>query len=408
MGERGLIGVGFTDASAKLGRQPGWEPGTFGYHGDDGRKYHARGSGEPYGPRFGNGDVVGCGIDWEAKEVFFTKNGKYLGAAFRSSAGVGPSNKASSSAAVSASAAATSAAGALTPTTVTTSSLTSGPLYPTVGLHSRGEKVTANFGSAPFRFDLAGAVAAARARARAAVEAEAAAAMASMSKSTLSSSSAAAASAAAASLRDESDDSVGALCLNLVRDFLLTQGFKKTLDALRAETPLPTSLPDAHPARIAADITLSSRAAARRALVADGDVEGARRASARAVGDGGEVFTLEEEQEAGQGAGPASMMAAVAAAASAEPEVALLIDAQELIESLRKGGRKGTTTEENGGGGGEGDDDDACKEVEAALERAQRSKAFARALASSSSSAVDADDHNDNGNGVRARHSQQG
>ena len=125
-------------------------------------------------------------------------------------------------------------------------------------------------------------------------------------------------------------------------------------------------------------MTLASRAAARRALVAEGDVAGARR---RAGGEEG------GSEENGSEAGGASMMAALAAAAVAEPEVALLLDAQELIESLRRGGRKGRGggqgTEE---GGGDGDDDEACKEVEAALERAQRSKAFARALSSSSTS----------------------
>ena len=368
VGERGLIGVGLTDASAKLGRQPGWEPGTFGYHGDDGRKYHARGSGEPYGPRFGNGDVVGCGIDWEAREVFFTKNGKYLGAAFRSaspssSAGGGSASKASAAAMVASSAAATSAAGALTPTTVTTSSLTSGSLYPTIGLHSRGEKVTANFGAAPFRFDLEGAVDAARARAKAAVEAEAAAAMAPFSASSSSS---------------FSSGDVSGLCLALVRDYLLTQGFERTLGALdksagaadgggggRASAP-PSS--DDGPTRLVAEITLPSRAAARRALVSEGDVEAARGASGR-VSAGGRGEMAATAFEAIMAAAVAAAHPFVAAAALAEPEVALLLDAQELIESLRKGGTK------EGSG-----DDEACEEVEAALGRAQRSAAFARAL----------------------------
>lgn len=35
-GESGKIGIGFGDATFKLSRQPGWEPHSFGYHGDDG------------------------------------------------------------------------------------------------------------------------------------------------------------------------------------------------------------------------------------------------------------------------------------------------------------------------------------------------------------------------------------
>ena len=125
-GERGVIGVGFSGPGFKLGKQPGWEPGTYGYHGDDGLKanggegrgsgwvggggpargglaarslptlnpnapqlpptlypphditlslslqYHGAGVGEAYGPRYSSGDVVGAGLDLEAAEIFFT------------------------------------------------------------------------------------------------------------------------------------------------------------------------------------------------------------------------------------------------------------------------------------------------------------------------------------------------
>ena len=33
--------LGFSDAGFKLSRQPGWEPNSYGYHGDDGRKYRS-------------------------------------------------------------------------------------------------------------------------------------------------------------------------------------------------------------------------------------------------------------------------------------------------------------------------------------------------------------------------------
>ena len=45
------------------GKQPGWTRSSWAYHGDDGNAYHGSGvSGVRYGPRFGAGDVVGCGL----------------------------------------------------------------------------------------------------------------------------------------------------------------------------------------------------------------------------------------------------------------------------------------------------------------------------------------------------------
>ena len=100
-GARGAIAVGFADGHFKLNRQPGWEPDSYAYHGYDGRRYADSERGEPYGPRVSTGDVVGCGLLAERREVFFTRNGQHLGVAFTE-------------------------VGAM--------------LYPTVGLHSPGEK----------------------------------------------------------------------------------------------------------------------------------------------------------------------------------------------------------------------------------------------------------------------------
>lgn len=49
-----------------------WEAGSYGYHGDDGRKYSSSGMGEEYGPVFGSGDVIGAGLHLETQELFFT------------------------------------------------------------------------------------------------------------------------------------------------------------------------------------------------------------------------------------------------------------------------------------------------------------------------------------------------
>lgn len=37
------------------------------------------GMGEAYGPTFGAGDVIGVGLDNASNNIFFTKNGRYLG-----------------------------------------------------------------------------------------------------------------------------------------------------------------------------------------------------------------------------------------------------------------------------------------------------------------------------------------
>lgn len=107
---------GFADDSFDLTRTPGFEPNSFAYHGDDGCKYTGSEQGDLLGPRYGEGDVVGCGIRCEDCTIFFTLNGRRVGDAC-----------------------------------VFSSTLA---LYPTVGLHAPGEMVEVNFGSHPFRFDV--------------------------------------------------------------------------------------------------------------------------------------------------------------------------------------------------------------------------------------------------------------
>ncbi|GAA6010616.1 hypothetical protein JCM10207_007767 [Rhodosporidiobolus poonsookiae] len=143
-GLSGYIGIGLSHRSVSLSRLPGWEDNSYGYHADDGRAFCCQGTGEVYGPTFATGDVVGCGIDWTGAgpprgerermggkgrdggkfdggkgRVFFTKNGEFLGYAFCNLAG---------------------------------------KLYPTVGLRTPNERVRANFGADPFRFDIEGLV----------------------------------------------------------------------------------------------------------------------------------------------------------------------------------------------------------------------------------------------------------
>src|SRR5437868_1479820 len=78
------IGIGFGSSSVPLDRLPGWEPESLGYHGDDGKLYHASGEGKPWPrPPFYTGDVVGCGISFEQRHVYFTRNGELLDLAFK-------------------------------------------------------------------------------------------------------------------------------------------------------------------------------------------------------------------------------------------------------------------------------------------------------------------------------------
>jgi len=74
-GEQGALCIGLAESSFPLTRQPGWEPRSYGYHADDGRKYHDSERGEVCGPSWGEGDVVGCGVDNASRSIFWTRNG---------------------------------------------------------------------------------------------------------------------------------------------------------------------------------------------------------------------------------------------------------------------------------------------------------------------------------------------
>lgn len=54
-GRDGFIGVGFAQGNVNCDRLPGWEPHSYGYHGDDGHRFSGSGVGTPYGPTFTTG-----------------------------------------------------------------------------------------------------------------------------------------------------------------------------------------------------------------------------------------------------------------------------------------------------------------------------------------------------------------
>ena len=78
------VSIGLSNAAFPLRtKQCGWDKHSIGYHGDDGVIYHRSGVGlRSYGPRFGAGDVVGCGLHLPTMQCFFTHNGRFLGPAF--------------------------------------------------------------------------------------------------------------------------------------------------------------------------------------------------------------------------------------------------------------------------------------------------------------------------------------
>uniref|UniRef100_A0A669CLU5 RAN binding protein 9 n=1 Tax=Oreochromis niloticus TaxID=8128 RepID=A0A669CLU5_ORENI len=121
-GRDGYMGIGLSAQGVNMNRLPGWDKHSYGYHGDDGHSFCSSGTGQPYGPTFTTGDVIGCCVNLINNTCFYTKNGH---------------NSVSS----------------ITLTSLYRSLLQPN-LYPTVGLQTPGEVVDANFGQHPFVFDI--------------------------------------------------------------------------------------------------------------------------------------------------------------------------------------------------------------------------------------------------------------
>ena len=113
----GHIGIGLSSGNSTINAMPGWEKETIGYHGDDGRLYNENSKGKRFGPTFGLTDVIGCGVDFNEKTVFFTKNGELVG--------------------------------------IVSKKLANHTWYPTIGIRAWKAVVKINFGQEPFKFNIA-------------------------------------------------------------------------------------------------------------------------------------------------------------------------------------------------------------------------------------------------------------
>ena len=60
---------------------PGWVVHSYGYHGDDGRKFGANSTPGDWS-LFAVGDIIGCGFDMTRRAIFYTRNGELLGDGF--------------------------------------------------------------------------------------------------------------------------------------------------------------------------------------------------------------------------------------------------------------------------------------------------------------------------------------
>lgn len=76
------VGVASPTAMEIDSQLPGCTPQSFAYHGDDGCYYDGNAEDNPVvsdWPSWAEGDVIGCGIDFARKSIFFTRNGVFLG-----------------------------------------------------------------------------------------------------------------------------------------------------------------------------------------------------------------------------------------------------------------------------------------------------------------------------------------
>ncbi|KAI4489038.1 hypothetical protein M0804_004536 [Polistes exclamans] len=150
-GRDGYMGIGLSAHGVNVNRLPGWDKHSYGYHGDDGHSFCSSGTGQPYGPTFTTGDVIGCGVNLVDNTAFYTKNGHHLGIAFTDL----PSTLIHYLIICNMEEEEVEDNDEEIPVDIEDNSdITEPNLYPTVGLQTPGEVVDANFGQSPFVFDI--------------------------------------------------------------------------------------------------------------------------------------------------------------------------------------------------------------------------------------------------------------
>jgi len=82
MDKRANMCIGLTCEDYSVSKHVGKEAKSYGYFSEEGRKWKNGEALEAYGSPYTSGDVVGCGFNTVTREIFFTKNGTYLGVAF--------------------------------------------------------------------------------------------------------------------------------------------------------------------------------------------------------------------------------------------------------------------------------------------------------------------------------------
>ncbi|KAJ7401792.1 Ran-binding protein 9 [Pitangus sulphuratus] len=145
-GRDGYMGIGLSAQGVNMNRLPGWDKHSYGYHGDDGHSFCSSGTGQPYGPTFTTGDVIGCCVNLINNTCFYTKNGHSLGYVRVEDNGL--------MFALIFSWVKERKVILLIPFLKLATVCLQPNLYPTVGLQTPGEVVDANFGQHPFVFDI--------------------------------------------------------------------------------------------------------------------------------------------------------------------------------------------------------------------------------------------------------------